>query len=350
MIEMKCPHFPKATAVEIVGDERFLFILKRCNVEVETILSSAKNIEDVLVNVEETVSQIERSHGFQDGEYKSMAAINDTILAVENIHEQLQEIGFDKVVELDAAVTRVVLWSPEHGAAHQLQLLLPPDYPRTAASPRHQLPAAWQPPPGPGTISHLYRGWVAALELYSPAWRQLAELDRLCWVLDPEPASSLHLHRRLVVTTAVTLHLELDPAAPTSIPVLRFLGPDHRVSPLRACLAANSELWDEEEPLLTNLERALELELPARTAAAAEETDWEVECGICYLYMLGEAVPSVSCSSARCSASYHASCLHEWLASCPGARTSLNMVTGECPAPHCQVSIQAARPAQTADL
>ena len=41
-----------------------------------------------------------------------MAAINDTILAVENIHEQLREIGFDKVVELDAAVTRVVLWSP----------------------------------------------------------------------------------------------------------------------------------------------------------------------------------------------------------------------------------------------
>ena len=46
-----------------------------------------------------------------------MAAINDTI------HEQLREIGFDKVLELDAAVTRVVLWSPEHGAAHQLQLL-----------------------------------------------------------------------------------------------------------------------------------------------------------------------------------------------------------------------------------
>ena len=65
-----------------------------------------------------------------------MAAINDTI------HEQ-REIGFDKVLELDAAVTRVVLWSPEHGAAHQLQLLLP-DYPRTAAS-----PAAWQPPPAP---------------------------------------------------------------------------------------------------------------------------------------------------------------------------------------------------------
>ena len=40
-----------------------------------------------------------------------MAAINNTI------HEQ-REIGFDKVLELDAAVTRVVLWSPEHGAAH----------------------------------------------------------------------------------------------------------------------------------------------------------------------------------------------------------------------------------------
>ena len=26
MIEIKCPHFPKATDVEIVGDERFLFI------------------------------------------------------------------------------------------------------------------------------------------------------------------------------------------------------------------------------------------------------------------------------------------------------------------------------------
>ena len=77
-----------------------------------------------------------------------MAAINDTI------HEQ-REIGFDKVLELDAAVTRVVLWSSEHEAAHQLQLLLPlpPDYPRTAAS-----PAAWQPPPGPGTIALVAAG------------------------------------------------------------------------------------------------------------------------------------------------------------------------------------------------
>ena len=68
MIDMKCPHFQKTTAVEIVGDERFLFIIKRCNVEVERIPSSAKNIKDVLVNLdlEDIVSQIERSHGLQE--------------------------------------------------------------------------------------------------------------------------------------------------------------------------------------------------------------------------------------------------------------------------------------------
>ena len=71
---------------------------------------------------------------------------------------------------------------------------------------------------------------------------------------------------------------------------MKFLGSDQKIIPIREQLAENTELWDEEEPLLTNLERVLGLELPSKAEvdAASQAGDWSVECGICYSFKLGE--------------------------------------------------------------
>ena len=49
------------------------------------------------------------------------------------------------------------------------------------------------------------------------------------------------------------------------MPDIKFLGAEQRVAPLRKALVENLESWAEDEPLLTNLERLLDLTLPARS-------------------------------------------------------------------------------------
>ena len=54
------------------------------------------------------------------------------------------------------------------------------------------------------------------------------------------------------------------------------------------------DLCEEEDPLMTNLERVLGVEFPSRTDSAKE--DWSVEFGICYSYRLGD----LRCSKQGC--------------------------------------------------
>ena len=68
-----------------------------------------------------------------------------------------------------------------------------------------------------------------------------------------------------MVAPSATLHLVVDPASPLAMPDIKFLGAEQRVAPLRKALVENLESWAEDEPLLTNLERLLDLTLPARS-------------------------------------------------------------------------------------
>ena len=79
--------------------------------------------------------------------------------------------------------------------------------------------------------------------------------------------------------------------------MFRFLGADARIAPLRQSLANNLELWDESDPVLTNLERVLGAELPSPAHSSREE--WSVECGICYSYRLEDRLPSKTCDDTR---------------------------------------------------
>lgn len=36
-----------------------------------------------------------------------------------------------------------------------------------------------------------------------------------------------------------------------------------------------------------------------------------MECGICYSYQLGDAVPGVSCEDPKCNQPFHHACLYE---------------------------------------
>ena len=346
IINVECPKFPASENTSITGDDTFIFILESSNIDSNSFMESTSSLEDVLENINKSLEFLKNKHGLEESQVHI-----ESLTAVEQICEELNKIGADRLKDIDEKMTKITLTSPDYEDDKQeLTLHITSDYPKTSATVSHLLPVSWEPPVA--SLSQIYTSWVAAIQFFSASWRQLGELDRLCWVLDPAPPTPALLYRRLVVTASVSLHLELDPAFPTAIPVMKFLGSDQKIVPIREQLAENTELWDEEEPLLTNLERVLGLELPSRAevSAASQAGDWSVECGICYNYRLGEEAgagqfPSVSCEDEKCGQTFHQACLHEWLVQLPDCRTSLNMVTGECP--YCSKPVQCAKPAST---
>ena len=126
--------------------------------------------------------------------------------------------------------------------------------------------------------------------------------------------------------------------------MIRFLGSEQKIEPMRQQLAENLDLWDDEDPLLTNLERVLDQEFPspAQSSQSLSSAGHNLECGICYCYKLEQSFPVISCEDSRCCQCFHESCLYEWLVNLPGCRSSLNMITGDCPL--CTNPIQCSKP------
>jgi len=340
IVQFECPRFPSAKNLKVFGDDQFLFVIKSLDHNISDIVKDAETFEDVLSQMSQFLLDIE------DTKQIKRSSINiGSLKTVEIVVEELQKIGLEFVSNVAEDINSVTLKSPEFDRDKlELVVQLPPEYPGPPLSSSNVLPHSWQLPPSI-TITQLYSHWCTALDYFRPTWRELAELDRLCWILDPEPATAEHLHRRLVLTNAVSLHLELDPGSPLSLPTLKFLGADQKVAPIRDHLAENIQLWDEEDPVLTNLERVLGLELPSRSDPSCSQSDgggWNIECGICYTYKLNDELPSINCPDEKCCHSYHHSCLVDWLVSLPGCRTTLNMVTGDCL--YCSKPIQCPRP------
>ena len=60
-------------------------------------------------------------------------------------------------------------------------------------------------------------------------------------------------------------------------------------------------MWDPADPVLTNLERVLGVEMPGPADSSREE--WGVECGICYTYKLEDRLPNKTCDDTRYNSS-----------------------------------------------
>ena len=231
-------------------------------------------------------------------------------LSGDNSHKRAQ-VGWEHVTELAADLSRAELCcKDEKGNLHSLSLFFPPDFPSSPPTSSHSLPASVWTAPSCSSLPLLVASWREVIASLTPVWEALHELDRLCWVVEPWPPLASHLHRRLMVAPSVTLHLIVDPASPLAMPDIKFLGAEQRVAPLQRALLENVENWAEDEPLLTNLERLLDLTLPARDEEGNE--DWSVECGICYSFLLGDQLPTLTCEEPRCCKPFHPTCLYEY--------------------------------------
>lgn len=159
--------------------------------------------------------------------------------------EQLDELGWGNVFSVDqdfAVVTLVYLEGTEEFC---LKLAFPDEFPHSV--PRivsSDLPAptafdsGWHPGARVGDIFAKFRDEVVRLQ---PIRNDLREFDSQAWVIDPENPTGKDLFRRIVVQRGVSAQITVDPHVTDGsfLPDIKFLGPDHLVTPLRSILNDN---------------------------------------------------------------------------------------------------------------
>ena len=214
LVHIDCPQFPSAAGARVTGDNQLLFILDTCAVNIEDKISSCSSFDQILDSVNEVLTNIEAGKGLERSEVTI-----ETLHSVEVIIKELEKIGSNRISDVSPDFRTVTLKSPDD-KNQMLTVHIPRDFPRSVLTVNHLLPGCYQPTESRSVVQ-VYEHWSAGLEYYAGCWSQLSELDRLCWVLDPSPVTTAHLHRRLVLTSSVSVHVELDPASPSSLPVIR---------------------------------------------------------------------------------------------------------------------------------
>ncbi|XP_055847995.1 E3 ubiquitin-protein ligase FANCL [Episyrphus balteatus] len=163
------------------------------------------------------------------------------------------------------------------------------------------------------------------LEELKDFYTNLADIDELCYVVQPLRPSTKENWRIFKLKDRVFVKIVLDPF--TSSPVnLNLYGPTYEVESLRSILSEGLKNWDTEMDVHANLLRTFELTYFPMVNEGTEEC-----CNICYCYQLEEHVPFISCDNRSCSLVYHAICLKEWFTTLADGKVFLDVSFGACP-------------------
>ncbi len=241
---------------------------------------------------------------------------------------QLREVGWDKIRHLDPELDHVTFIIDQDDANLDLAVRIPSKFPSDPFVIDSSLGLNISPK---ARLSQVLREYSQKVDLYKPIRQVLCGLESKTRVL--EPSTSLWDPKRIVaLAPGICVEVTLDPTDPVAAPKILILGPDRKIQPLLAALSVNIGKYDPEVNLALNLERILEVELPLPLQNNQSSLDTEsVECGICYVYQLGQALPTEVCDNERCGQPFHSECLYEHLSTCHGATKSHNTVFGKCP-------------------
>jgi E3 ubiquitin-protein ligase FANCL len=254
--------------------------------------------------------------------------------------DEIREIGWDRISNVDPTLSffEVFLLDATNRRI-EIRFDFPADFPRTRPKVTSNLPNSndtsfeWDPQTSRlVNIVDLYEKFIPS---FAFLWKQLDELDKDAYVIEPrEPSLSCCL-RRIVVTNQVEIQIEVSPRRPMSLPKVTFMGAEAATREMRTRFESQLGKWNPADSLKTNLEELLEVSLPRRDAEELAETDFD--CGICYMERLGSELPQVVCGNAKCGKRYHRSCLVDWLKT-RQAEQSFQVVFGTCP--YCDQPLQ----------
>lgn len=245
--------------------------------------------------------------------------------------EEIGALGWDKLVYVDNCFSTIKLKAEDaSGREHLITVKMKAKYPVEPPDCIVDLPVpfcvSWTPQ---SSLANIQSQFLAALESLKTFWDVMDEIDEKTWVLEPQKPTRSATGRRIALGNNASISVEVDPRHPNMLPELCFLGADHVVKPLGIKLSSNVHLWHPENSLLQNLKDILEIDFPSRTVL--ENSDLNMDCGICYAYQLDGAMPDQVCNNAQCGQPFHQKCLYEWLRGLLTSRQSFDVLFGECP-------------------
>ncbi|XP_023346634.1 E3 ubiquitin-protein ligase FANCL [Eurytemora carolleeae] len=214
-----CPHFPSSRDIKIHGDPDILALIKKYIDEFQEHCSNSTSVLQYMVNFTGFLKAVEakiKSTGKYEEPVKN-AEIQRNVL----ILAEIEKVGFDKVIDISQDLSKIQFgYKDSCSKLHKLDVLVPPDYPDETPSTISDLPEDSAPIKS-SSFKDIYKSWIKSVEAYVPAWEVLEEVDRVCWVLDPDPPTPLNLYRRIAVGSSISLQIEIEPTDPTQLPQIK---------------------------------------------------------------------------------------------------------------------------------
>nr|SVE76088.1 EOG090X0G12 [Daphnia hispanica] len=338
LLHLVFPNYPSHHGYTINVSQDLKVIIKNKNGLDEQIMRGFNSIEELIDKLGILIKDHHKTNLLcTDTEKPNVVTDYSTILA------EIDIIGWEKLSVVNHNFTELKLKMYDSlNHQHILNVKFSNSVPDFSAEYPRNVNFEWQE--GTSSLSEMYTLFCQAAEQYADFWKAMEELDAGSLVLEPENPSKRDVYRKISIAPNVSLKIEVDPNHPYVFPAITWLGSETAVSVFREKILDRIEVWDNDLPINTNLERLLEISLPLKQTIDQGIENYEVRCCICYSERLNGEVPSRTCDNPNCGESFHIYCLYEWLRSLiQTTRKQGNKVFGECP--HCEQPISCNPPA-----
>lgn len=252
---------------------------------------------------------------------------------VKRMYEEIEMIGWDKVVDLNDELTQICFEVVDEALRrHQITFIHAADGHLAIV---YDLPVkmhALRQIMKELSMYAIFRNFERFLKQYQCFWTIMEDFDNNCWIVEPENPSKSCTTRRIVLQKSCSVEIEVNPEEPRDICKCRFYGSSIQTDPLREKFESSiskAHVWDASSLPRINLEHILNVRFPEKQKHSNEE--FGLECGICYTFSLAEIIPDQSCENPHCARSFHRQCLYEWLKALPSTRSSFDTAFGNCP-------------------
>jgi E3 ubiquitin-protein ligase FANCL len=134
----------------------------------------------------------------------------------------------------------------------------------------------------------LYEKFVSLVNSFQDLWDALEDIDRHCWVIEPEKPSRSCSFRRIVLEKNCTMQIDLNPENCLTEPCsCTFYGSNSVTEALQLKFMERSRSeWNTDRSPRENIEAILMLALPSKQLQKTE--DFGLECGICYTFKIND--------------------------------------------------------------
>ncbi|XP_031275254.1 E3 ubiquitin-protein ligase FANCL isoform X1 [Pistacia vera] len=256
------------------------------------------------------------------------------------VYSEIEEVGWEHLVRLSEDLKflsfRVL---DKKKRVHYIEIQLDKSYPKSPPSISVDVPCIfrlkWS---RDSRLKDLLQQFQEHLEKLQEIWTILDEIDKSLWVVDLNRLSRANICRQINLGNDCFIMLCIHANDPKSLPECRFMGSGPTLNSLRKTWQRNSKRWNKDKPFLENVANLLDAELPR--PPDYQNSDQQVECGICYAQFLpvddelgakSGCGTDYKCDNTSCSRAFHSVCLADWLRSITTTRQSYDVLFGNCP-------------------